>query len=139
MKILLLGVGMQGKAALYDLVHSEHVDEIMAADCDLKSLLAWAERRQYGDRVQCVVVDAAKSSDLDRVMKWRPDVAIDLLPARFVGTVASAALRHGVHLVNTLYVRPEIREIAEEAKRQGITILPSSPDENQDQTRRGQE
>ena len=34
MRILLLGVGMQGKAALDDLVRSDHVSEVVAADQD---------------------------------------------------------------------------------------------------------
>ena len=38
MKVLLLGVGLQGNAALYDLAQSKDVKEIIAADIDLKSL-----------------------------------------------------------------------------------------------------
>jgi saccharopine dehydrogenase-like NADP-dependent oxidoreductase len=124
MKILLLGVGMQGKAALHDLVRSEQVSEVTAADRDLDSLLSWVESRRYGDRMRCTEVDAASPDSLDRLMAQRPDVAVDLLPARYVGNVASAAMRHGVHLVNTLYTRPAIREIADEAAERGVTILP---------------
>lgn len=45
MKILLLGVGMQGKAALHDLVHSNVVTRIVAADRDLDRLEAYVECR----------------------------------------------------------------------------------------------
>ena len=38
MRILLLGVGMQGKAALHDLANSPDVSEIIAADKDFDSL-----------------------------------------------------------------------------------------------------
>lgn len=35
MKVLLIGVGRQGKTALYDLVHGEDVSEVVAADINL--------------------------------------------------------------------------------------------------------
>ncbi len=40
MKILLLGIGMQGKAALYDLVQRDEVTQIIAADWDSEALRA---------------------------------------------------------------------------------------------------
>ena len=38
MKVLLLGVGMQGKAALADLVRSADVSEVVAADREIDAL-----------------------------------------------------------------------------------------------------
>ena len=57
-KVLLLGVGMQGKAALHDLVRSGEA-EVVAADRDLEALKAHVESRRYDDRVEQV------QSDLD--------------------------------------------------------------------------
>ncbi len=48
MKILLLGVGMQGKAALHDLWRNPEVTGIVAADNDLPALLRHAQERGYG-------------------------------------------------------------------------------------------
>ena len=38
MKVLLLGVGMQGKVALHDLLANPQVDQVIAADIDLEGL-----------------------------------------------------------------------------------------------------
>ena len=43
MKILLLGVGLQGKAALQDLVNSPAVTQIIAADANYDDLTAYVE------------------------------------------------------------------------------------------------
>ncbi len=59
MKVLLLGVGMQGKAALHDLVNSKLVTQITAADYDFDELVTYVNGRQYGSKVQCEFVDAA--------------------------------------------------------------------------------
>ncbi len=124
MKVLLLGVGMQGKAALHDLVHSSEVAEIIAADRDIDMLESYVTSRQYGHKVRCEYVDARSSESISRQMEQRPDVALDLLPSSFCSQMVASAIRHGVHLVNTFYVPPELRELAEEAKARGVTILP---------------
>ena len=43
MKILLLGVGLQGRAALYDLAHSPDVTHVIAADADISTLRTFGE------------------------------------------------------------------------------------------------
>ncbi|HUV39149.1 MAG TPA: saccharopine dehydrogenase NADP-binding domain-containing protein, partial [Planctomycetota bacterium] len=57
MKVLLLGAGMQGKAALHDLASSERVTEVIAADADVEALRAHVAARGY-DNVRCERVDA---------------------------------------------------------------------------------
>jgi saccharopine dehydrogenase-like NADP-dependent oxidoreductase len=49
---------------------------------------------------------------------------VDLLPVTLMGRVAAAAIRHGSHLVNTMYVTPEVRALAGAAEARGVTILP---------------
>jgi saccharopine dehydrogenase-like NADP-dependent oxidoreductase len=124
MKVLLLGVGMQGKAALYDLVRSEAVSEVVAADREIEALRAHVRDMQYGDKVRCAYLDAAELESIDGLMKQGPAVAIDLLPVPFIGGVAAAAVRNGVHLVNTFYTIPEVRKLAGEARARSVTILP---------------
>jgi lysine 6-dehydrogenase len=124
MKILLLGVGMQGKAALHDLAHSEAVDEVIAADRDFRALKAHVESRGYGDKVQYEYANAEKHESVNRLMEQRPDVIIDLLPVRFCGRVAASAVDHGIHLVNTFYALPEIKDLAGKAEAKGLTLLP---------------
>ena len=123
MKVLLLGVGMQGKAALHDLVHSREVTEIVAADRDLESLQKYVQSKGY-DRVRCEQVDAASAESLGRLMAQGSEVAIDLMPVVFHNTVAAAAVGHRVHLVNASYTTPEMEDLSGEAQARDVTILP---------------
>jgi saccharopine dehydrogenase-like NADP-dependent oxidoreductase len=121
MKVLLLGVGMQGKAALHDLVRSGV--SVVAADRDCKALEAYVESKQYG-QVRCETVDARSTESIDNLMERGADVAIDLLPKPFHASVAAAAVKQGIHLVNASYTVPEMEELAGEARARGITLLP---------------
>jgi saccharopine dehydrogenase-like NADP-dependent oxidoreductase len=123
MNVLLLGVGLQGKAALHDLVTSG-VEKITAADLDLEALKGYCQFRGYDGRVRCERVEAADPESVGLLLARKPDVVIDLLPAKFVTQIAQQAVKHKVHLVNTYYVTPEMRILAEEAVRSGITVLP---------------
>ncbi len=124
MKILLLGVGMQGKAALHDLVHSHQVTQLVAADRDFEALRAYVTSQRYGARVQCDYVDAANPHSIDRLMAQGPDVVVDLLPVPFNGQVTAAAVKHKVHVVNASYVVPAVEKLADRARAQGVTLLP---------------
>jgi len=124
MKVLVLGVGMQGKAALHDLVENADVEEVVAADRDAAMLDAHADEMGYGDRVRFEELDVANPAGLERLMAEGPDVVIDLLPPSLIGTVARSAVDHGVHLVNTMYATPELGELAAEAEESGVTLLP---------------
>lgn len=124
MKVLLLGVGMQGKAAIHDLAHSDEVQEIIAADRDFRALKAHVERQQYGKQVRCEQLDAANPDAIDHLMDQDPDVVIDLLPKIFGGRIAAAAVRHGIHVVNASYGTPEVKALSSDAERRGVAILP---------------
>lgn len=124
MKVLLLGVGMQGKAALHDLVHSQEVTKVVVADRDFEALKAHVESKPYGDKVRCEYVDAASAEHINNLMEQGAEVAIDLLPPSFHDHVVAAAVKHGIHLVNASYTTPKMKRLAGEAKARDITILP---------------
>ena len=124
MRILLLGTGMQGRAALHDLAASPVVTEITAADREIVALEQYVAARGFGERVRCRHVDAADAASLDQLVAEGFDVVVDLLPAALMDRVAAAAVRHGAHLVNTMYVSPEVRALADAAVARGVTILP---------------
>jgi len=124
MNILLLGAGMQGKAALHDLWQSPAVARIVVADKDLPALQKYVRSRRYGKKVSCAYVDAGKKASGRGLMKPRPAVVLDLLPSRFSGAAAAAALRAGANLVNTVYVLPEVRKLAAAIRAGGLTFLP---------------
>jgi len=124
MRILLLGAGMQGKAAVYDLVHSDGVTDIVAADRDIDALRLHLSEMNYGPKVRPEVLDATDPGSLNRLFAHKPDVVIDLLPVPFSDTVAKVAVAHSVHLVNTIYTSPFLRTLAAEAEAKGLTLLP---------------
>jgi lysine 6-dehydrogenase len=122
--ILLLGTGMQGKAALHDLAASPAVTRVVAADRDLAGLQAHVHAHRYGDKVVCAGLDARDPSAIDRLMADQVNVVVDLLPVPFIGAVAASAVAHGVHLVNTFYIVPELAGLARQAEARGVTLLP---------------
>jgi saccharopine dehydrogenase-like NADP-dependent oxidoreductase len=124
MKVLLLGTGMQGKAALHDLVQSDAVSEVVAAERDIAALEAHLSTMAYGAKVRPEMLDATDPIGLSRLLTQGPDVVIDLLPVPFSDDVAEAAVAHGVHLVNTIYTSPYMRTLAAEARAKEITLLP---------------
>lgn len=122
MKILLLGVGLQGKATLYDLARSPDVATIIAADAnetDLRAAAAWVR----SDKVTAVPLDATDSTQLANLMA-QVDVVIDLLPVPFHDPIAQIAVEQGVHTVHASYATPKQRALSDEAKAKGIAILP---------------
>lgn len=124
MKVLLLGVGRQGKAALYDLMHSADVSEVVAADINISGLQAYIRATPYAHDVQCEHVDSASAESLDRLFSQGFDVAIDLGDPLLRDNVAAAAVRHGISVVNGAYTTPEEVRLSDEARGKGVAILP---------------
>jgi saccharopine dehydrogenase-like NADP-dependent oxidoreductase len=124
MKIMLFGVGMQGRVALHDLVASKNVTEIIAADYDLKSLVNFVALHQMASKVRCEFLDANNTNSIEQLMHEKPDVIIDLLPIQFVDKIAELAIKNRIHLVNTNYTSPKMRTLAKKAISNKITVLP---------------
>jgi saccharopine dehydrogenase-like NADP-dependent oxidoreductase len=124
MKVLLLGVGMQGKAALHDLFHNPSVTEIVAADMDRQAVADYIAAKGYGAKAGAMQGDASSDDSLSALIGDDVDVVIDLLPPMFVGKVAKLCVEKGVPLVNTFYAIPEVKALEAEARKKGVTILP---------------
>ena len=102
MKVLVLGgCGSQGRAALYDLAWNRNVDRVTCADLQPELLDSFDFIPK--DNIQAVRLDAADPGALASVMDDEFDVVLDFLPPQCIRPVAEAALRRGVHLVNTNY------------------------------------
>lgn len=123
MKVLLLGVGLQGAAALHDLEGSKEVSEIVAADIDIENLKSRISYKNYS-KVTSEFLDANKQKNIDQLMAQKPDVVIDLLPVTFMDKIAQSAIDHGLNLVNTFYTSPFMKTLADKAKKKEIAILP---------------
>lgn len=124
MKILIVGLGLQGRAALHYLASSkEDTMEITVADSNLEQAKSYI--RKFGNKtVKLVKLDAKDRKALVKLLSSGFDVVIDLLPLYFTETMAKAAVEAGVHLVNTLYTNEAIQKLDHAAARKGISILP---------------
>jgi lysine 6-dehydrogenase len=122
MKVLLLGgCGIQGRAALYDLSRNVSVDHVTCADIQPELVHSF----DFIDKakIQIVRIDANDPNALASKMAEEFDVVLDFLPPQCIRTVAQAAIKSGVHLVNTNYAY-DILDLHHAAKEKGITIIP---------------
>lgn len=122
MRILLLGTGLQGKAALHDLVNRPSVSHVIAGDADIDSLTAYVDELGT-DKVACVALDA---NDRDQVVELMGSVqaVIVLLPTSFHVPITQLAVEAGIHVVNASYAPPEFKAIGQDAEAKGLAILP---------------
>jgi len=134
-RVLLLGCGAQGTAALHDLVSGDDTTRVVVAD----GAVAREERaRQYpASRVVAKVVDATDEAAVAALMR-EADVVVEALPGPFALPMARLAAHCGVSLVSSMYLRdPQeqdaptvaateqvIREIDRTAREKRIVILP---------------
>ena len=122
LKILVLGTGQQGRAALHDLAHSRAVTRVIAADADLETLRRYVEHLN-SDKIEAVQLDARDEDLVARLMQ-QVDAVIVLLPTSFHVAMARLAVANRIHLVNSSYAPPEFRDIGREAERHRLAILP---------------
>ncbi len=133
-KVLLLGLGMQGKAALHDLVINDGGVVVTVADNNphMDSIL----KAYPAERVQAVSLDAADEPSLAALIR-KADVVIESLPPQFALTVGRIAATEGVHLVSSMYylnpgekdaakitqIKEELKTLDRVAKEKGAVIL----------------
>src|ERR1039458_10746755 len=102
MKLLVIGSGMMGSAAAYDMARQDNVDFVTLADNDHKLAKDVAARinRIAGDRkVRAVALDAAKEKEAARLMKGH-DGALSAVPYRLNLGLAKAAIGAGCHFAD---------------------------------------
>ncbi|MGD8262045.1 MAG: saccharopine dehydrogenase C-terminal domain-containing protein [Desulfobacterales bacterium] len=122
MKVLVLGgCGSQGRAALYDLSKNENVTQITCAD--IQPQLIHSFDCIDTTEIQTVQMDAQDKNALVSIMNKKFDVVLDFLPPQCVRTVAEAAIKSRLNLVNTNYPY-DILDLDHAAKERGISIIP---------------
>jgi lysine 6-dehydrogenase len=122
MKILLLGVGLQGKAALYDLVNSTLIDQVIAVDRDHAGLIDYVSKLG-SPKVKPVPCDVDNADQVSQLMQ-AVDAVIALLPSTYNLPMARLAVENGIHLVNSSYKPPGLAELGPLAAEKGLVILP---------------
>jgi lysine 6-dehydrogenase len=123
MNVLVLGLGLQGKAVVQDLVKNDLVHEIVVADVDEAGVRDHLARKGY-TKCRAVRLDASRESELlDLIRTVGPKVTVCMLPPDFNHPIAQAALTAGSHFVSSSYTG-RIAELDAEAREKGIIILP---------------
>lgn len=121
MKIAVLGgLGLQGRAAIADLVASAGVEEIVCVDTAADGPARLAGLTDLA-RVRFVVPDGAIGPALAKVLD-DVDAVIDLLPQPLMREAVQAAIATRTPLVTTNYAK-SIADLAPTAKQAGVPIM----------------
>ena len=129
MKLLVIGSGMMGSAAAYDMARQGQVDSVTLADNDVKrakDVAVRVNRITASKKVRAVGLDAAKEKDAARLMQGH-DGALSAVPYFLNLGLAKAAISAGCHFAdlggNNTVVRQELA-LAKQAEKRGIGIAP---------------
>jgi lysine 6-dehydrogenase len=129
MKLLVIGSGMMGSAAAYDMAMQGHVDSVTLADSDVKrakDVAARVNRLTRSRKVRAVPLDASKQQHAARVMNGH-DGALSAVPYFLNLGLAKAAIDAGCHFAdlggNNTVVRQELA-LAKKAEKAGVALAP---------------
>jgi len=129
MKLLVIGSGMMGSAATYDMACQSQVESITLADSDVKRAREVAARVNHitgTKKVRAVGVDASREKDAARLMKGH-DGALSAVPYFLNLGLAEAAIEARCHFAdlggNNTVVRQELA-LAKKAEKKGVGLAP---------------
>ena len=129
MKLLVIGSGMMGSAAAYDMARQDQVDSVTLADNDrtrAQDVAARINRITAGKKVRAAALDASREKESARLMKGH-DGVLSAVPYRLNLGLAKAAISAGCHFAdlggNNTVVRQELA-LAKQAERKGVGIAP---------------
>jgi saccharopine dehydrogenase-like NADP-dependent oxidoreductase len=134
-RVLILGLGAQGKAALHDIITRDEDTRVVVADSD-PGLHTYIEQRYPRRPVSARRADATDEAAVAALMH-DADVVIEALPGPFALPIGRLGARSGVSLVSSMYYRdPQeqdasaievteraLRDIDRQARERGIVIL----------------
>ena len=129
MKSLVVGAGMMGSAAAYDMARQPDVLSVTLADADLKRAREVAARINHihGDRkVKAIMLDASNEKSTAHAMKGH-DATLSAVPYFLNLGLAKAAIEARCHFAdlggNNTVVRKELA-LSAEAEKRGVAIAP---------------
>jgi lysine 6-dehydrogenase len=129
MRLLVIGAGMMGSAAAFDMARSPRVSAVTIADSDrkrVKAVAARLNRMTKGNKVRAAVLDAGKPKDARKLMKGHQAV-LSAVPYFFNVGLCGAAVDAGCHFAdlggNNVAVRKELA-MAKKAANKGLCIAP---------------
>lgn len=125
MRMLVLGAGLQGSAAAYDLLRQAGVARVTLADLNPTRLPPFLKTKR-GKRLVLARLDAKDSARLKRLMRGH-DAVLNALPYYFNYPVAQAAVATGLHYAdlggNTAIVQKQ-KTLDATALRKGVSVIP---------------
>ena len=126
MRFLVLGAGLQGSAAAFDLLQNPAVKEVRLADLKVDPLRPFLDRFKSDARFKPMALDVKDAAAVKRAMSG-VDAALSAVPYFFNGPLAAQAVEVGIHWCdlggNTAIVK-EQQKLAPQAKSKGLTIIP---------------
>jgi lysine 6-dehydrogenase len=126
MRMLVLGAGLQGSAAAFDLLQNKEVAEVRLADLKVDSLRPFLDRFKGDARFRPQSLDVKDQAAVRKAMGG-VDAALSAVPYYLNGPLAAIAAEQGVHWCdlggNTEIVK-EQQKLAPIARQKGITIVP---------------
>jgi lysine 6-dehydrogenase len=129
MRLLVIGAGMMGSAAAYDMARSPKVEAVTLADSDMgraKDAAKRVNKLTRGKKVTPKHLDASRESDAAKLMRGH-EAALSAVPYFFNVGLARAAIKAGCHFAdlggNNTVVRQELAMDKQAAKR-GVALAP---------------
>ncbi|HZQ24136.1 MAG TPA: saccharopine dehydrogenase C-terminal domain-containing protein [Terriglobales bacterium] len=129
MKLLVIGSGMMGSAAAFDMARQSQVESVTLADTDLKratEVAARVNRISSAKKVRAMSLDAANEKAAAKLMRGH-DAALSAVPYFLNLGLAKAAIEARCHFAdlggNNTVVRQELA-LARKAEKRGVAIAP---------------
>jgi lysine 6-dehydrogenase len=129
LKLLVIGSGMMGSAAAFDMASQTQVESVSLADSDHKRAREVAARvnRIIGEKkVRAVALDAGSERAAAKLMRGH-DAALSAVPYRLNLGLAKAAIEARCHFAdlggNNTVVRQELA-LADKAEKRGVALAP---------------
>ncbi|MGA9445975.1 MAG: saccharopine dehydrogenase C-terminal domain-containing protein [Candidatus Sulfotelmatobacter sp.] len=129
MKLLVIGSGMMGSAAAFDMARQSQVESVSLADSDLKRAREVAARvnKITGDKkVRAVALDASRERAAAKIMRGH-DGALSAVPYRLNLGLAKAAIEARCHFAdlggNNTVVRQELA-LGSKAEKRDVALAP---------------
>lgn len=134
--VLLLGFGMQGSAAFFDLLGSDSVKAITVVDTN-PNLENEVRKFKTDKNVKVIILSISDDEDKILDLMKEVDVVVELLPGKFAFKAAKMAAEVGVNLVSAMYFKDaseedpikinqranDLNSISEMARKKDIILL----------------
>ena len=125
MRMLVLGAGLQGSAAAYDLLQQPGVDQVTIADLKPERIFNFL-KPYVGKRLTLLKLDVQDGAALRAAMAGH-DAVLNAAPYYFNLDVSRAAVESGIHCAdlggNTEIVFKQ-KKLDEDARRRGVSVIP---------------